>query len=65
MKAYTDLEQSKKLAEILPIESADMYYACGAIAPDIMTSCKQDYRGYTKCWSLAALLNVLPKNIIQ
>lgn len=26
MKAYTDLEQSKKLAEILPIESADMYY---------------------------------------
>ena len=24
MKAYTDLEQSKKLAEILPIESADM-----------------------------------------
>ena len=26
MKAYTDLEQSRKLAEILPIESADMYY---------------------------------------
>ena len=26
MKAYTDLEQSKKLAEILPIESADTYY---------------------------------------
>lgn len=26
MKAYTDIEQSKKLAEILPIESADMYY---------------------------------------
>ena len=24
MKAYTSLEQSKKLAEILPIESADM-----------------------------------------
>ena len=24
MKAFTDLEQSKKLAEILPIESADM-----------------------------------------
>ena len=24
MKAYTDLSQSKKLAEILPIESADM-----------------------------------------
>ena len=26
MKSYTDLEQSKKLAEILPIESADMKY---------------------------------------
>lgn len=31
MKAYTDLEQSKKLAKILPIESADMRYGC--IAP--------------------------------
>ena len=27
MKSFTDLEQSKKLAEILPIESADMFYA--------------------------------------
>lgn len=26
MKSYTDLNQSKKLTEILPIESADMYY---------------------------------------
>jgi hypothetical protein len=26
IKSYTDLEQSKKLAEILPLESADMYY---------------------------------------
>ena len=26
MKSYTDLEQSKKLAEILPLESADMTY---------------------------------------
>lgn len=26
MKSYTDLEQSKKLAEILPIESADHHY---------------------------------------
>lgn len=31
MKSYTDLEQSKKLAKILPIESADMRY--GYIAP--------------------------------
>ena len=26
MKTHTDIEQSKKLAEILPIESADMYW---------------------------------------
>ena len=26
MKAYTDLSQSKKLAKILPLESADMHY---------------------------------------
>ena len=31
MKSYTDLEQSKKLAKFLPIESADMRY--GYIAP--------------------------------
>ena len=31
MKAYTDLKQSKKLAKILPLESADMRY--GYIAP--------------------------------
>lgn len=26
IKSYTDLEQSKKLADILPLESADMHY---------------------------------------
>lgn len=26
MKSFTDIEQSKKLAEILPIDSADMYW---------------------------------------
>ena len=26
MKGYTDIEQSKRLADILPIESADMYW---------------------------------------
>ncbi len=29
MKSYTDIEQSKKLAEFLPIESADMFWADG------------------------------------
>ncbi|MBR4552868.1 MAG: hypothetical protein IKO20_04010 [Bacteroidaceae bacterium] len=27
IKAYTDIEQSKKLTEILPLESADMWWA--------------------------------------
>jgi len=27
MKSYTDLEQSRKLAEILPLETADMCYS--------------------------------------
>ena len=31
IKSYSDLQQSKKLAEILPLESADMRY--GHIAP--------------------------------
>lgn len=31
MKAYTDIEQSKKLAEILPLESADMHYSNASI----------------------------------
>jgi hypothetical protein len=29
MKSYTDLEQSKVLSKILPIESADMRYSDG------------------------------------
>lgn len=61
MKAYTDVDQSKKLAEILPLETADMYYSCGAVVPNVMTSSKQDYKCYTICWSLAALLDVLNK----
>ena len=61
MKAYTDLKQSEKLAKFLSLESADMYYACGATVPDVMAGCKQDYRCYTICWSLAALLDILSK----
>ena len=64
MKSFTDIEQSKKLAEILPIESADMFY----------TSLNRDYPWIwidkhlmevddIPCWSLAALLGVIPKRI--
>ena len=67
MKAYTDLEQSRKLAEILPIKSADMCYI-----QDLLAGCKYgDYKPYIgdlipaygqgkiPCWSLTALLEVI------
>ena len=73
IKAYTDLQQSKKLAEILPLESADQTWARIAIAganldvPEEMQYRHngdmpfQYYSGIgTPCWSLAALLDVLP-----
>lgn len=70
-KAYTDLEQSKKLAEILPLESADMYYECTKEKPEYNVCVGRNiaiihnlfsYRnGYTiPCWSLATLLGILP-----
>ena len=72
IKSYTDIEQSKKLAEILPLECADMYY-------HYVTSVKSYHEDVPKyvqvfnhfvffhydipCWSLAALLNILPDGI--
>ena len=66
MKAYTDLEQSKKLAEFLPIESADMYYHNRIDIPDNFPLPIEWKRGLPllsqeiPCWSLAALLDILP-----
>lgn len=62
MKAYTDIEQSKKLAKILPVKTSDMFYWCGE---DIKFG---GYKARDKdydipCWSLAALLGVIPKHI--
>lgn len=70
MKAYTDLEQSKKLAEILPFESADM---CYQYQKDRWVG-EPAYKEYPQfeiamdkrdipCWSLSALLNVIPYTI--
>ena len=68
-KICTSLEQSKRLAEILPTESADMYYPhlgegqygetprVGNISE--MYSGKPDI----PCWSLSTLLDILPKQI--
>lgn len=73
IKSYTDLSQSKKLAEILPIESADMYYnwyieedgdpiesGHRITTPDIgnFTTHKVN-KMILPCWSLAALLKYL------
>ena len=63
MKAYTDIEQSKKLAEILPIESADMTYDWAVIDKEYSTIpyCRKPIDDELPCWSLAALLDVLPR----
>jgi len=69
IKSYTDIEQSKKLAKILPIESADMWHH-GFFNP--LRMCKIEYNPPAPyhsvthqwdcpCWSLAALFNVLPQ----
>lgn len=62
MKAYTDLPQSKKLAEILPLESADMWFANGLIVAKTSKE-PNDIKGVFPCWSLAALLEAIPKCI--
>lgn len=64
MKAYTDIEQSRKLAEILPIESADMCYALPYEEGD-KPLLEQGGFGSTPCWSLAALLSVIPQEIFD
>lgn len=60
IKSYTDIEQSRKLAEIFPLESADMYYNLAeSKIPNFIVGSHSDYRCYIPCWSLAALLNIL------
>lgn len=81
MKAFTDIVQSKKLAEILPIESADHHYVRrvtdfmgnpvdGEWSQPKYGNPNSKYANYIvqnfttyetiPCWSLAALLGVLP-----
>ena len=62
IKSFTSLEQSKKLAKILPIESADMNYWCGTQIR-IGGHRTMDKDLDVPCWSLAALLDVLPQII--
>ena len=70
MKYYTDIKQSRKLAEILPIESADMAYYFWKDKEIIVNPCPFILDGaeakddgvftYLNCWSLAALLAIIP-----
>ena len=71
MKSYTSLEQSKKLAEVLPLESADMHWQY--IEEDngqLQWFCfPKDFsinqHDTVSAWSLAALLNVLPSSTLD
>ena len=75
MKSFTDIEQSKKLTEILPIESADMrwlyvtsqgkHIAMMYEEPDPHYLARMESYGIKNaaipCWSLAALISILPR----
>ena len=67
MKSSTDIEQSKKLSEILLLESADMYYDRYGDPYFINVSVTHErikndkYHHLIPCWSLAALLSVIPE----
>ena len=71
MKNYTDIDQSKKLAKILPLESADMlysYYGNTKYNPSIayrgqqwfLCQIRNSLHDDIPCWSLAALLSNFP-----
>jgi hypothetical protein len=62
MKAYTDIKQSKMLAEILPLESADMSWVGNGLGKPFARTIpiKGNPEELCACWSLAALLDVLP-----
>lgn len=76
IKSYTDINQSKKLAEILPIESADMYYISGdKYDVNFGSGVYEEIADWLDdgtprpadipCWSLAALLNVLSEYTLK
>ena len=68
IKSYTDISQSKKLAEILPVESADMIYTITNYyhTPFVrIEEINEMDESDILCWSLAALLGVLPDYTLQ
>ena len=67
IKSYTDIEQSKKLAEILGTDSADMYRVFENNAETRVYYGKMPtaYFVCKPCWSLAALMNLLPSEFTE
>lgn len=86
IKSYTDIEQSKKLTEILPLESADMTLLhkepyetsdskfdglhevlCIQFIKYDKPTYRKKYRNisYFPCWSLAALLSLIPQELFD
>lgn len=70
IKSFTDIEQSKKLTKILPVKSADMFYVYDRHLDKLYgdTPYVIGYKVLNEdvdipCWSLAALLQVLPLGI--
>ena len=79
IKSFTSLEQSKKLAEILPLESADMVYIKHSSSDNPTWEFNEDFPPMIlgnvpinemtvealPCWSLVALLKLMPKHILR
>lgn len=72
IKSFTDLSQSKVLANILPIQSADMGYICENFVDEDtgeIVEVQQVILTYIEhsipCWSLASLLGVFPNYQLQ
>ena len=70
IKSYTDIEQSKRLAEILPLESADMcYFEQKAIitpyneAKDSLLPLMSRPVEVIPCWSVGALIELMPSGV--
>lgn len=68
IKSYSDLQQSRKLAEILPLESADyhyiiqgerLYFSLFSLSSDAIKYYDEEIK-YIPCWSLVGLLSILP-----
>ena len=72
MKSYTSLDQSRKLAEFLPVESADMEYmflkkdgSKVSNVPFVKDGFEEPECCYSfiPCWSLAVLIEEIPEII--